>query len=95
MEQIPWIIELWGKSVTQNQDVLLGVSRLHLYTIHSAILSNNPLASLKFIKGNLYPQIIYDSEAPFEDLRTKALTVSIKLRLSFGTPAQISRIMQK
>lgn len=50
---------------------------------------------MQILKNNLYPLIIYDQDIPFEHLRSKQTIAIFKLRLAFGTSAQINRLINQ
>ncbi|CAD8200457.1 unnamed protein product [Paramecium pentaurelia] len=93
MENFPWILELWAKHTQTNQDILVGIARLSLTAISALILNSNPLVVIQTLRSNLSPQILFDEDIPFEDLRTKQTMAIIKLKLAFGTNPQINKLL--
>lgn len=90
MERISWTVELWS------DDKLLGTTKLNLEQIYDQVFEQlSPESYLRYLRGNLYPLVLYDGDFQCEQLHNRKTMAVLKIKLAFGTTIQINRYSNK
>lgn len=88
-----FILELWHKS--NNDDELLGTTKLDLFPIIDSLRINEDTLSIIPISRNLQPLIIYDGNYPVFNYDSFSNIYFLDLTMAVGTAAQINNYIKK